>query len=240
MTSPVEAFVVELGRVSQRGSRYLRGLSRDDRDDVIAGALLSAWETRETYDQKTALEDWFSAHLREARRSLKRTDAFVSVERLAELVAPNNTEREVQMQEAATRFIETLEETEQEVVERLMGGERWRTIVTELGVSGQRVKALNSKLRYLHDYLPNAVHAPKGPVGHRESDEAAPIDHEIERMLRRGATTTADCPVCWRCSWFEGLLPAHYHPTALAEAEVSEAVRAVEARKIEIANEVRA
>jgi hypothetical protein len=202
--------------------------------------LLSAWETRETYDPKTALEDWFTEHLRAARRNLKSGSSQVSIDRLAELVAPDNVEREVQMQQAATRFLDSLEETEKEIVERLMDGERWSVVCEDVGASVKHVKALSNKLRYLRSYLPDATHAARASATRRESDEAAPIDHEIERMLRRGATTTADCPLCWRCMYFDGWTAAHYAFKPLAEAEVSEAVRAVEARKIEIANEVRA
>lgn len=62
----------------------------------------------------------------------------------------------------------------------------------------------------------------------------APIDHEIERLLRRPQHTRADCPVCWRCSYFMGLTPRSYHTPRFADPEMQEAVRNIEARKIRI------
>ena len=50
-----------------------------------------------------------------------------------------------------------------------------------------------------------------------------------------------DCPPCWRCMWFEGYMPAGKRETRMKieEAEVREAVKNTEARKIEIAQQVR-
>lgn len=62
-----------------------------------------------------------------------------------------------------------------------------------------------------------------------------PIDHEIERLLRRPRHERADCPSCWRCRWYDGLTPGAWQRTRFASAEVEEAVYNIERRKIEIA-----
>lgn len=51
----------------------------------------------------------------------------------------------------------------------------------------------------------------------------------------------SECPPCWRCKWFEGMLPSGKRDTRMAieDDEVRAAVKDVEIRKIEIAQQVR-
>lgn len=79
-------------------------------------------------------------------------------------------------------------------------------------------------------------HASGAPRPGADSERGkAPIDHEIERLLRRPRHERADCPSCWRCRWYDGLRPGTWRPRPFADPEVAAAVRAVEQRKIEIA-----
>jgi hypothetical protein len=50
-----------------------------------------------------------------------------------------------------------------------------------------------------------------------------------------------DCPPCWRCQWYYGFMPSGKRETRMdiEDLEVREAVKNTEARKIEIAQQVR-
>jgi hypothetical protein len=227
----VETFVVQLARVSKRGSRYLLGLQSADRDDVVASALLAAWTQRDDYDFNTPLDTWFSEHLRNARRAFKRAQKpTTSVEQLNELAAPDDVAYQVESMMATDTVYAALTVSERRIVSALALGYE---------TPSPAVRSLRSKLRKLRDIMPERQEAARAPAEQVERDTPAPIDHEIEKLLRRGATTTADCPVCWRCCWFDGLAPSQYSPPHFAEAEVETAVRDTERRKIEIANGVR-
>jgi len=78
-----------------------------------------------------------------------------------------------------------------------------------------------------------------------QSDEvehaSAPIDHEIAKLeyVPQGGR---ECPPCWRCKWFDGFLPGTHKPLRmpLTDPELRAAVLDTEARKINIAERVRA
>lgn len=231
MTTAVEQFVIQLARVSKRGQRYLRWLPRADREDVIAETILKCWEQRETFDAATtSLENWFTDRLREARREYRETPGQVSVDRLAELQSQDNVERDAERQ----RLLEGLTEPERALVARLENGEHIKDIAQELQITVGAVKAAVRKLRRIRDLMPEDRPVFHSPTRNKDDGEMAPIDHEIEKMLRRPASERADCPVCWRCCYFLGLTPTNYHATEHEDPEICEAIRHTESRKIKI------
>jgi RNA polymerase sigma factor (sigma-70 family) len=233
LTTAVEQFVIQLARVSKRGQRYLRWLSRADREDVIAETILKCWEQRESFDAATtSLESWFTDRMREARREYREVPGQVSTERLAELVAHDDVERDAERQ----RLLEGLTDPERALVARLESGEHIKDIAQELGVTTGAVKASVRKLRRIRDLMPEDRPVYHSPTRNKDDGELAPIDHEIEKMLRRPASERADCPVCWRCCYFLGLTPTNYHPTHHADEVICEVIRATESRKIQIGN----
>ena len=66
------------------------------------------------------------------------------------------------------------------------------------------------------------------------------IDIEIEQ-LDFAPPAGKDCPPCWRCMYCEGFMPDGKRATRMdiEDLEVREAVKNTEARKIEIAQQVR-
>lgn len=205
MLNAAETFAVQLARASKRGQRHLRGLSRADRDDVIADAILMSWEEREQFDAAAgSLDNWFAERVRRARRRLKRDRPHVSITELNEPAAPDDVERT-----AITRDM---------VEQKLRAGLTKRKLARLLGE------------------LPPLIERPATPTrAPLPRNERAPIDHAIEKMLRRPSSERADCPVCWRCCYFQGLTPKRYAPPKIVDPEIRAAVTATEARKIIIA-----
>jgi hypothetical protein len=236
MISAAEQFAIMLGRASKRGRRYLKWLSAADRDDVIGAAILSCWEARESYDPaKQSLDDWFSEHLKLARRQFKKQPRHISTEKLAELIAPEDTERAIETQQAAAELEASLTDVERQVAALIGQGYSIRDIRTMVSAPASVTRRMFAKLRRLNDLLPAPQYIAPPRAKPRDSDELAPIDHEIERMLRRPATERADCPICWRCAYFMGLLPTNYQPAKIADKDVECAVHATERDKIRIA-----
>jgi DNA-directed RNA polymerase specialized sigma24 family protein len=236
MTSPAETFAIELGRVSKRSRRFLRGLKREDRDDAVAAAILACWERREQFDQAVQpLEDWFKDVLQSTARSVLRANRAPNYAalKLAEIAAPEDTARNAELQMIA----ENLTEIEQRVASMLAEGYSLNRIATDIEMTRSELKKVIRKLKTFSGSQSVAIR--EEPTYSRSDNDLrhkAQIDHDIERLLRRPATERADCPVCWKCFWFEGLTPTHYHPPQLADLDVCAAVAATEARKIKIGN----
>ncbi len=87
-----------------------------------------------------------------------------------------------------------------------------------------------------------AVHLPSF-APRSQSDRAreglSRIDQGIEQLLKRPKAARADCPKCWRCSYFEGLAPRDPPTSAWVDPELRAAVESIEREKIRIAKEVR-
>lgn len=234
MPTAAESFVIELARVSKRGSRYLRGLQRVDREDVIAAAVLACWEDKESFDPAVeSLSDWFAVHLKAARRSFNGEQH--AVEELNERLSVDEPERAAETQQAVEKLADELTPDERKVAALLAKGYTLKAIAAELTtVSRLDLRQMSRKLKRLRDLLPERPIDRPAPVQVTSMRGMAPIDHEIEKMLRRPASGRADCPVCWRCSWYMGLVPGNYKPTKLADPDVQAAVQATEARKIKI------
>jgi len=75
-TTPHTAITRELASASRRAQRFLRrkGLSREDREDIIGDALLWCLENRDSYSLTTTLDTWFVNAVRDAYKAHKRIE----------------------------------------------------------------------------------------------------------------------------------------------------------------------
>lgn len=217
MTSAVEQFVIELAR-GTRGRAFVRGLPRDSADDVLAHALLLAWERRAEFDPgEQTLPRWFDRLIREARRALRAPQPHANyAELLADLAGAEDIERSAQLQQASERLVASFGDDAQRVLKLRADGSSIRAIAEELRLNVCTVRAICARARRLgSEWLPappveRAV-SPRVGSSDDDSGRKAPIDHEIERLLRRPKAERADCPVCWRCMWFYGLRGSGHH-----------------------------
>lgn len=71
--TPNEMITSEIARASKSALRFLRkrGLSREDREDVLHEAILWCLENRDNYSLTATLEQWFFSAVRDAYKRLK-------------------------------------------------------------------------------------------------------------------------------------------------------------------------
>lgn len=76
-STPDGVITRELSRASAKALRFLRarGLSREDRQDILHDAILWCLENRNNYSLTTTLETWFINAVRDAYKRLKRHEA---------------------------------------------------------------------------------------------------------------------------------------------------------------------
>lgn len=244
MTSPVESFVITLGRAGSRYARQLRGLDEHDRDDVLAGAIAWCWENRATYDPAYSLEQWFKLSLLEARSrwfgagKRKKQDSVIGAEEFNESMSamlPDPTAEAAEARSAAQELVRKLTPRDlKQIAQRLHGSRDAYT------------PALQRKISKLKELMPRNVERQKAlrAVAAPDSDTViahpqSPIDRELSKLSFH-PTGTKDCPPCWRCMWYYGFKPVRYvqKVTTPADAEVQAAIWATEKRKIDIATGV--
>ena len=228
MAAEIDSFIVELGRASKRSARLLRGLSRADADDVLGAALLAAWEQRGTVG--TDVNAWFTGLLRTARDELSTSRGGRL--RLATTASQDDTERAAALAELTERIDAELDDNDKPLLDLYAGGYTCAEIAARIHGTPtfvrRRLRSIRNRIGPLRKWMPDLSIAIAQPTAPPEDAEAPPIDHEIEKLLRRPAHRTADCPVCWRCSWFEGLAPPKHF-----------SLNGVDERKREIALAVR-
>jgi DNA-directed RNA polymerase specialized sigma24 family protein len=248
MVSPGEVFVVQLARASRRANHFLRGLSRADRDDVLAAALLWCWENRESYSLTTTLETWFVNAVRDARKqwvSGNQRNRGVSLDALVNAAPTGDTTLSgAQAAEAAEKLIRALPAEYKHVANLQLHGYS-RAEMMAAGASKQVIDGARSRIKQLRRLLPDEQSYRRTLrtvtlSSDDATDKRSKIDRELEQ-LEFAPPSGKDCPPCWKCKYFEGYLPGAHRPTrmALQEPEVRVAVQETEARKIEIAKRVR-
>jgi hypothetical protein len=243
-----EIFTMQLARAAaKQANKFLaaRGLQKADRDDVIAAAMLWCWENRDNYSLTTTLETWFMNTVRNAYQDLQRNELPTSDESLENMGGEDTTFGAVSAESDVRSLLRQLTAPEREIVQQMLDGVTWREMVKS-GVPKVAIEQTKEVLRVLRKEMPDnaaravlARTASKG--GSDDADDAlSAIDVELER-LDFPPPAGKDCPPCWRCMWFEGFMPAGKRDTRMdiEDAEVREAVRVTEARKIEIAQQVR-
>lgn len=239
MTSAADMFVVALARASKRARRYLRGLERADRDDILSTAILWCWENRATYNPAVPLDEWFVGAIRNARKAFERGEAKNSTEMAETIASPDDPAWHVEVQQAMERMIATMDDRDRRIVELSMTGMEQTEIAKDMGVA---LPTVTRRLARMRSYIPESenfklVIRKAQSVDSDEVHEPSWIDKEITK-LEFSPPAGADCPPCWRCKWFDGYVPlpntVRRNPI-LAEPEIRAAVLDVEARKIDIA-----
>jgi len=254
MTTAAEVFVVQLARASRKAKRLIRYLPRDDRDDILASALLWCWEHRDSYSLTTSLDTWFVNVVKNEYARWRRGELRNGAGVLDDIPTDDTTSAAAEALEAMDKLIAALTPADKAVAQQLMLG-RTRVEMMRDGLSHDQIYGARQRIKQLRRLIPNEREFKRViRAGHPElnSDSVGTdivngynsnsrIDHEIgqlEAMPRHGA----DCPPCWKCKWFEGYLPGAHKRVGMAiqEPEVAAAVAANEARKQEIAKRVRA
>src|ERR1700731_4075777 len=111
-------FVVTLARASKRARRYLPGLERADKDDIIATAILWCWENRATYNPAISLDTWFVGAVRNARQDWERGEIHTATELIEAFAVPDDTSARAELMELQERLqkrVEALPPMEQKI-----------------------------------------------------------------------------------------------------------------------------
>lgn len=209
----LDTFVIEMGRASKRALKLLRGLNAADRDDVLGTALMYAWEDRE--NATGDLDAWFREHLRAARSELHSSRGGAG--RLEAMGNDDDAEREAALAQLTDRITAAVDAADQPLLEMYAQGYTCAEIASSIQATPtfvrRRLRTVRSRLGPLRKWLPDLpriTEQASAPIAPPDDAEPPPIDHAIEKMLRRPKTPRADCPVCWRCCWYDGLAP-HKH-----------------------------
>jgi DNA-directed RNA polymerase specialized sigma24 family protein len=242
-----EIFTMQLARgAAKQANKFLsaRGLQKSDRDDVIAAAMLWCWEHRDNYSLTTTLETWFMNAIRDAYKDLRRDALPTADESLDNMGGSDETYNRAAAESSAKALIGALTQSHKAVAVLTMRGYT-REEMIEKGMSKRTIDEAHQRIRQLRRLLPDVegvrLIARTTPVSSDDADDKlAGIDVALEQ-LDFAPPAGKDCPPCWRCQWYYGFLPSGKRDTRMDidDREVREAVKVTEARKIEIAQQVR-
>ncbi len=243
-----EIFTIQLARAAgKKANRFLaaRGLTRADRDDVISAAMLWCWENRDNYSLTTTLETWFMNAIRDAYKALQRGELSVADESIENLGGGDTTYETAAAESAAAEISRALTYVERRVAVLTMAGYT-KTDMLARGIREIDIRESRATIRRLRELLPDdvsrrlLVRTPPAGSSDDVDDALSEIDVELEK-LDFAPPAGKDCPPCYRCMWFEGFMPAGKRDTRMEieDKDVREAVKITEARKIEIAQQVR-
>jgi hypothetical protein len=246
--SAAEVFTMQLARAAaSTANKFLsvRGLQKSDRDDVISSAMLWCWENRDNYSLTTTLETWFMNAIRDAYKALRRNEIPTSDESMENMGGGDETYNIVAAESSAKSLIDALTPAHKEVASLTMQGYT-RAEMIEKGISKRNIDDAHQRIKQLRRLLPDLESArlisrTTAPTTSDDADDGiSGIDTQLEQ-LDFAPPAGKDCPPCWRCMWFEGFMPAGKRDTRLdiADNDVRAAVKDTEARKIEIAKQVR-
>ncbi len=247
--SASEVFTMQLARAAGRqANKFLinKGLQRADRDDVISAAMLWCWENRDNYSLTTTLETWFMYAVRHSLDSWRANELPISDDSIDNIGGEDTTYNTVEAESSAKVLLGALTSTDRKIAWLTVQGYTRREMM-EKGFSHDAIYYARARIKQLRRLLPDdrAVRSSlRAESGGSNSDDASdtlsPIDVELER-LEFAPPAGKDCPPCWRCMWFEGFMPAGKRDTRMdiEDVEVLAAVKNTEARKIEIAQQVR-
>jgi RNA polymerase sigma factor (sigma-70 family) len=240
-----DTFAAQLAHIAGHSARHLRGFSSADREEIVAEALLRAWEARETFDpNEGTLAVWFEKFIKAARQQARRRvqrDRTHSSEALDALASLEDPVRATHALHGAERLTADMTEQERAIAGLIAEGHSTRQISATLGVNRGIVKGVAKRLKRIERLAPEAevmVHTARRTDADEDTRKPAQIDLEIDALPTPPRTVGGNCAPCWRCLWFEGMLPAPYRfrPARHVDPEIQGAIRATEARKIEIAN----
>jgi hypothetical protein len=243
-----EIFTMQLARAAgKQANRFLRsrGLQKSDRDDVISAALLWCWENRANYSLTTTLETWFMNAVRDGYKGLRRGELPLSDESIDQMASADPTYDAVAAESSAKALIDALTPVDKEIAILVMEGYTYREI-NKRGYANDAINGAQKRIKQLRRLLPEEsrskrlIQTTAAAVSDDAGDQLSGIDAELER-LEFAPPAGKDCPPCWRCQWYYGFMPSGKRETRMdiEDLEVREAVKNTEARKIEIAQQVR-
>jgi hypothetical protein len=243
-----EVFTMQLARAAaKQANKFLaaRGLQKSDRDDVIAAAMLWCWENRDNYSLTTTLETWFMNAIRDAYKDLQRYELPPSDDSLDGIGGADTTYNIAAAESSATALIKALPPTYARVANLTMRGFTREEMIGR-GISKRTIDEAHQRIKQLRRLVTDEegvrLIARTAPTASSDDadDKLSEIDVALEK-LDFAPPAGKDCPPCWRCMWFEGFMPAGKRDTRMEieDTEVREAVKITEARKIEIAQQVR-
>ena len=180
MTSPGEAFVVELGRASKRGRWLVRNLQRTDRDDVLAAAMLWCWENRNAFTEQLSaeeplpLDEWFAKSVSRAKRAWRNGEVRHAHASLTDIPVPDDTEARAAVEFAARELVRLITPEQRRIAIMQAKGYSVREITEKLDVDIDKVRSTRSTLRKLQELLPGT--------------------YEVTRVLRTEIAPPSDKP----------------------------------------------
>jgi DNA-directed RNA polymerase specialized sigma24 family protein len=243
--SAQEVFTMELARAAAKTAhRYLRarGLQKADREDITAAALEWCWKNRAKYSLTTTLRTWFMNAVRDAYKSLQRNELPPSDESIENMGGTDTTYEEAAAESSAKVLLNALTPIDKEIAVLTMEGYTYRELCKK-GYPQHVINGAQQRIKQLRRLIPDDHRSKKmiqTAAAPSSDDVVVSIDTELEQLDFTPAAGK-DCPPCWRCMWFEGFMPAGKRDTRMdiEDLEVREAVKVTEARKIEIAQQVR-
>jgi DNA-directed RNA polymerase specialized sigma24 family protein len=250
-----EIFTMQLARAAgKKANKFLhaRGLQKSDRNDVISASLLWCWANRLNYSLTTTLETWFMNAVRDAYKNLTRGELPISEQSIDALTGGDDTHNISAASSAVDALLGALTPVDREIALLTMQGFTYREIWKQHGYPKKVIDDAHQRIKQLRRFLPDPevrVALRRGvtqrspnldELDDSTQSQASSIDIEIEQ-LDFAPPAGKDCPPCWRCMWFEGFMPDGKRSTRMdiEDLEVREAVKNTEARKIEIAQQVR-
>jgi len=246
--SASEIFTMQLARAAaKQANKFLsmRDLQKSDRDDIIAAAMLWCWENRENYSLTTTLETWFMNAVRDSYKNFKRNVLPVADESIDNMGGGDTTYAAAAADSAAEALLRALTPIDKKIAILTQRGYTYSELI-EKGYSNQAISNAHKRIRQLTRLVPDEQRSKrmvqKSVI--TSSDDANDTLSDIDRKLEQldfAPPAGKDCPPCWRCMWFEGFMPADRRDTRMdiEDLEVRDAVKIIEARKIEIAQQVR-
>lgn len=246
---PIEIFALQLARLmGRRDWRILRGLSHEDKDEVIARAVLAAWERRTELDtERGSVEVWFNFILRTARQDWASESDWTynidsepnAIERLHHLsVESANPETILEAEQESAEFMASLSDTERNALMQLVDGQPVKAIVDDTGLPRRKIDKLRRRAQRIGAQPQRALPGERAPRGLAEDHDQRPsnIDREISAWLRGGLhRTTGLCRPCLACAWFDGFKNYALYPHKIVDAEVAKAIGDTLQRKRNIA-----
>ncbi len=240
MNEVQKTFMNAIARASGRAQWYVRNLSRADREDILQMAAAWCWEHRTEYDPSVALEHWFLGAVQNAKRAFLNGEVRNTAEGAFDITTGGDPTQDtvIRLQQAET-LARNLTEVERVVAKMSAEGHTRAEMQGALnGIDNNTIAAIRVKLAPLINLIPDPQHQLRVI---RKIARPTDIEERDLQGIDFAPPQGKDCRPCWRCKWFEGYLPGGHldHKMEITEPEVRKAVADTEARKIEIAHNVR-
>jgi len=194
--------------------------------------------------------------VRNAWRTWSRKELPTAAESLDNMGGGDDTYDIAAAESSAAAIVRELSPIERRVASLTMQGYTKKEMM-DMGMSLRQINDSRASVKRLRSLLPDASNysvlirtpAAKSSDGDDDdNDDDTVRDMSPTSWIDNAFATLdfppqhgSDCPPCWRCMWFEGFMPTGRRETRMKieDAEVREAVKNTEARKIEIAQKVR-